>query len=94
MNCLPRYTLTPSSSFPKLAIMEVQLTPEQEAELSKLASQRGREPQQLAEEVLTSYLENEARFVEAVQRGIESLNRGECISHEEVGARINRLFPA
>ena len=74
--------------------MEVQLTPEQEAELSKLASRRGREPKQLAEEVLSSYLENEARFVEAVQRGIESLNRGEYISHEEVGARIDRLFPS
>ncbi|MGB2678103.1 MAG: hypothetical protein WAN12_13550 [Candidatus Acidiferrum sp.] len=74
--------------------MEVQLTPEQEAELSKLATRRGRNANELAQEVLSLYLEHEARFIEAVKRGLESLDRGEYVSHEEVGARIDRLFPS
>jgi predicted transcriptional regulator len=74
--------------------MEVHLTPEQEAELSKLATRKGRNANELAEEVIGFYLEHEARFIEAVKRGLESLDRGEYVSHEEVGARINRLFPS
>ena len=74
--------------------MEVHLTPEQEAELSKLATRKGRNANQLAQEVIGFYLEHEARFIEAVKRGLESLDRGEYVSHEEVGARIDRLFPS
>jgi len=74
--------------------MEVHLTPEQEAELGKLATRKGRKANQLAQEVLGLYLEHEARFIEAVKRGLESLDRGEYVSHEEVGARIDRLFPS
>jgi predicted transcriptional regulator len=48
----------------------------------------------LAQEVIGFYLEHEARFIEAVRRGLESLDRGEYVSHEEVGARIDRLFPS
>jgi len=74
--------------------MEVHLTPEQEAELDKLATRKGRNANQLAQEVLGLYLAHEARFIEAVKRGLESLDRGEYVSHEEVGARIDRLFPS
>jgi len=30
----------------------------------------------------------------AVKLGLQSLDRGEYVSHEEVGARIDRLFPS
>jgi predicted transcriptional regulator len=74
--------------------MEVHLTPEQEAELDKLATRKGRSANELAQEGIGFYLEHEVRFVEAVKLGLESLDRGEYVSHEEVGARINRLFPS
>jgi predicted transcriptional regulator len=74
--------------------MEIHLTPEQEAELNQLATRKGRNANQLAQEVLTLYLQHEARFIEAVKRGLDSLDRGEFVSHEEVGARIDRLFPS
>jgi len=72
--------------------MEVHLTPEQEAELSELATRKGRNANELAQEVIGFYLEHEARFVVAVKRGLEVLDRGEYVAHEEVGARIDRLF--
>jgi predicted transcriptional regulator len=71
--------------------MEVHLTPEQEAELHELASRKGRDANKLAQEVLDFYLKHEARFVEAVKRGIASADRGDLIEHDEVLARIDRL---
>jgi predicted transcriptional regulator len=84
--------LTGYAELPKLAVMEVHLTPEQEAKLSKLATRKGRHADELAQEVIGFYLEHEARFIEAVKRGLESLDRGEYVSHEDVAARIERLF--
>ena len=71
--------------------MEVHLTPEQEAELSELATRKGRDADTLAQEVLGFYQKHEARFVEAVKRGIASADRGDLIEHDEILARINRL---
>ena len=78
-------------ALPKLADMEVHLTPQQEAELSELASRKGRDADKLAQEVLDFYLKHEARFVEAVKRGIASADRGDLVEHDDVLARINRL---
>jgi hypothetical protein len=36
--------------------------------------------------------EDEARFVEAVKRGEEALQRGESLSHEQVGQRLQRFL--
>jgi predicted transcriptional regulator len=74
--------------------VEVHLTPEQESELSKQATRKARNANELAQEVIGFYLEHEARFIEAVKRGLESLDRGEYVSHEECGARVDRLFPS
>jgi predicted transcriptional regulator len=72
--------------------MEVHLTPEQETKLSRLAMDKGRDADALAQEVLGYYVENESRFVEAVKLGEAELDRGEYLTHEEVGARIERLL--
>jgi predicted transcriptional regulator len=72
--------------------MEVHLTPEQEAELSELATRKGRDAETLAQEVLDFYLKHEACFVEAVKRGIASADRGDFVEHDEVLARIERLL--
>jgi hypothetical protein len=36
--------------------------------------------------------EEEARFVEAVKRGEEALQRGESLTHEQVGQRLRRFL--
>ena len=74
--------------------MEVYFTPEQEAQLSAIASRTGRDPEELVRETVTGLLEDEAEFVESVRKGFASLDRGEYLTHEEVGQRIERLFPA
>jgi len=71
--------------------MEVHLSPEQSSRLVELARERGREPHLLAEEAITRYLEEEDRFVDAVKLGESQLERGEYLTHEEVGNRIQRM---
>jgi predicted transcriptional regulator len=46
----------------------------------------------VVEEAVSHMLERQARFVEGVQRGIESADRGDLIDHEEFVSRIDRLF--
>ena len=72
--------------------MEVHLTPEKEAQLSKLASENGRDASALAQEVLGDYLEQHARFVEAVKTGEAALERGDCLTHGQVGIQVNLLL--
>ena len=71
--------------------MKVHLDPEQASKLAQLASDRGRDADSLAQEAISRYLEEEARFVEAVKLGESQLERGEYLTHEEVGSRIERL---
>lgn len=74
--------------------MEVHFTPEQEAQLSQIANHNGTAPEQLVKEAVNRMLENQARFISGVQKGIAAADRGELIEHDEVKNRINRLFQA
>ena len=72
--------------------MAVRITPELEARLTHSAAQQGRQADELVQDVLTRYFEEEARFVEAVKHGEDALQRGEYLSHEEVGQRLQRFL--
>jgi predicted transcriptional regulator len=72
--------------------MELHVTGELEAKLTASAAKQGRNPGELVEDVLTRYFEEEARFVEAVKRGEDALKRGEYLTHDQVGERLNRFL--
>jgi predicted transcriptional regulator len=72
--------------------MEVHFTPELQAKLTQTAAQQGRNPDQLVQEVLALYFEEEARFVDAVNLGEEALPRAEFLTHDEVGKRLERFL--
>ena len=72
--------------------MEVHLTPELEAKLTQSAAQKGRNPGELVQDVLARYFEEETRFAEAVKRGEDALQRGEYLTHEQVGRRLHRFL--
>lgn len=74
--------------------MEVHLTGELEAKLTHSAAMQGRNPDELVQDVLTRYLEEEARLIEAVKRGDDAFERGEYLTHEQVGERLQRLLKA
>jgi predicted transcriptional regulator len=72
--------------------MELHLTPEQQAQLTQLAQKAGTIPDELATRVIARYLEEEARFLAAVQKGIDAAERGEFIEEEEMDARLEAMF--
>jgi len=72
--------------------MEVHFTPEQEARLVQIATQAGTDPERLVKDVLARYLDDEARFLAAVEKGLAAAERGEFIEEEEMDARIERMF--
>ena len=70
--------------------MEISLTPELQEKLSQIASQSGKGPQEVVQELLANYLEHDAWFRNQVVTGLASLDRGESVSHDEVGRRMER----
>lgn len=72
--------------------MEVHFTPEQEAQLSRLASHAGTDTERRVKDAVLRLLEQDARFRAAVRDGIAEADRGEFIEEEEMDARIERMF--
>ena len=72
--------------------MELHLTREQQAQLTQLAQKSGTIPDELATRVVARYLEEESRFLAAVQKGIDAAERGEFIEEEEMDARHETMF--
>jgi len=70
--------------------MEVQLSVEQEAQLSQMAAQAGRGAGDLAREAVERYIAEEAQFRAAVQAGLEDAARGNFVPTSEVWAAVER----
>lgn len=72
--------------------MEVHFSPDVETQLEQLAVANGKNAEQLVKDTVARMLENQARFIAGVQRGIEQADRGEFVEHKDVLNRIERLF--
>lgn len=70
--------------------MEVQLSVEQEAQLSQMAGQTGKTADELAREVVERYIVEEAHFRAAVQAGLDDAARGNFVPTSEVWAAVER----
>jgi predicted transcriptional regulator len=74
--------------------MAVQLSPEQEAQLSQIASLTGRTADELAWEAVDRYLTEEGRFRAGVQAGLDAAARCDFVPTSEVWARVERALKA
>lgn len=72
--------------------MEVHFNPETEADLKRVASKNGCGAEQMVLEIVQNYLNHDQWFRAEVQKGLEQLDRGESVGHDEVIARIERMF--
>jgi predicted transcriptional regulator len=72
--------------------MEIRLQPEKEAQLAQIAAQRGLNTDELAQQVLSRYLEDDTRFIEAVNLGLAAADRGDFVEHEEVGKKLKQIL--
>jgi len=60
--------------------------------LAERAAKKGLNPNEVVQDVVARYFEEEDRFVEAVKRGEAALERGEYLTHEQVGERLRRFL--
>ena len=87
-----RSLLTEAPGVSTLKAMEVHFTPEQEAQLSRIADYSGIDKEQLIKNAALRLLEEDMHFRSGVRRGVEQAARGELVSHDDVKARIERLL--
>jgi len=83
----------PESRFSRtLKGMEVHFSPDVETRLQQVASANGKDAEQLVKDTVARMLEDHARFIAGVQRGIAQADRGEFVEHKDMLDRIDRLF--
>ena len=74
--------------------MEVRLNPDVESKLSRIAVARGSNAEMLAREAIERFVDYDEWFVREVEKGLASADRGEFLTHEEVGVRLQRRLAA
>jgi predicted transcriptional regulator len=72
--------------------MEISFAPELEAKLNRIASQSGKEPDEVVRELVASYLDHDEWFRQEVGKGLASLDQGKTVSHEEVRRKVERIL--
>ncbi len=72
--------------------MEVHFTIEQQARIAELARKSGTVPERVVTEVVARYLDEETRFLAAVEKGLAAAERGEFIEEEAMDARLGAMF--
>jgi predicted transcriptional regulator len=72
--------------------MEIHLSPNVEAKLARIASERGRNAEALAREAIERLVDYDEWFIKEVEKGLAQIDRGEVLSHAEVGERVRKLL--
>jgi predicted transcriptional regulator len=72
--------------------MNVNFTPEQEAQLAQIASKEGTDAERLVKEAALRLLEDDARFRAAVREGIAQAERGELIEEQDMAVRLEQML--
>jgi predicted transcriptional regulator len=72
--------------------MEVHLTPELQARIEQLAAEQGRDAESLVREAVERMVSYDKWFVEQVEKGLGEVERGELLTHEEVGSQLEKLL--
>jgi predicted transcriptional regulator len=74
--------------------MEVHLSADKEARLRDIAARSGKDASALVEEAVDRMLEQDARFLEAVEEGQADVRRSALLDHADVVERIERILQA
>ena len=72
--------------------MEVTLNPDLQTKLARIAAERGRDAEALAREAIERFVDYDQWFVHEVEKGLAQIDRGEVLTHEEVGARMEKFL--
>ncbi len=72
--------------------MEVHFMLELQAKLDRVAEEIRSAPDDYVQQLVESYLDHDAWFRHKVITSVDRLNRGEFLTHEEVGTRFEKMF--
>ena len=72
--------------------MEIRFNPDLQDRLARRAAQQGLDPSQVVQDVVLRFFEQEDRFTAAIEIGAAELDRGDFLTHEEVGTRLGRFL--
>jgi predicted transcriptional regulator len=72
--------------------MEVHLSPELQVKVERAAAENKSGAEEYVKQLVEHYVDHDAWFRQQVTRGLEQLDRGEFLTHEEVGDRIDQMF--
>ena len=68
------------------------LPPELQAKVDRAAAENNSGAEEYVRQLVEHYLDHDALSRHQVKKGLDQLDRGEFLTHEEVGARIEKLF--
>ena len=72
--------------------MELRLSPQLQAKVDRAAAEKKSGAEDYAKQLVEHYVDHDAWFRQQVTRGLEQLDRGDFLSHEELGSRIDQMF--
>jgi predicted transcriptional regulator len=72
--------------------MQLDFTPEERAHIAQIAMKAGTDPERLVKDAVLRLLDEDDRFMDAVRRGEGALDRGEFLTHEQMGERVRRFL--
>jgi predicted transcriptional regulator len=73
--------------------MEIPLTTDLQAKLSRLAAQQGRPTEALVVEAVERMVSYDEWFLREVKKGLTAADREELIDHDEVRKLIDQRYP-
>ncbi len=73
--------------------MEVDLSPELQNKLTRLAAEQGRDTKTLVREAVERLVNHDEWFIREVEKGLAAADRGEFVEHEEIGKMISGRYP-
>ena len=77
---------------PYSGFMNLQVPPELEAKLTRLAAETGRTADQVALDLLASSVDHDEWFRAEVEKGRAAVREGRLIEHDDVAARMDRRY--
>lgn len=70
--------------------MDLNVPPDLQTRLALAADRRGMTPEVLVLEAIERAVEYDDWFLREVEKGLAQVERGDVLSHEDVGARLER----
>jgi predicted transcriptional regulator len=72
--------------------MQVNIPPEFQAKLDRIAEQQGRDAESMVNEAVARLVGYDEWFIRQVEKGLAQIERGEVFEHEEVVAKMENLI--